>query len=426
MRDRLSAGVPRGALLLCAIAITSGAACGSDAGSDPRRSGAQPMSPTGNHAPGSMTSGSGSDAFGNSNEMIPAGSGMSSGGSQMMQPELCAQGDANASPVTPTVWLVIDGSGSMNEDFGNSSRWEALRSALMDDGGVVKDLEHVVRFGMVIYNGPEDDGGGQGQCNAPDKVNLLCGCLTGYERACCSQACGGTPPPPPADPAMCANLVTVDPALDNFMTLDAAYPTREIGGWTPTDRAMEHVVANLPVLNQAVLDEQKDPIYVILATDGQPNDNCNGMGNGQDFQPEVAQRVLDAVNNGVKMGMSLFVISLAGDDDQLRMHLEDVAAAGNTGKPPFEPSSKDELANTLREVVGGASCSVTLNGEVQMGQECTGQVTLNGNVLECGSDNGWRMQDPRTVQITGSACDMFLAMQSQIHAAFPCGVFVPD
>src|SRR6185436_4978202 len=142
--------------------------------------------------------------------------------------------------------------------------------------------------------------------------------------------------------------------------------------------ALEYVVANLPVSNQAMLDANPDPIYVILATDGQPNDDCNGQGNGQDFQPEVAQRVLDAVNKGVSMGMSMFVISLAGDDQQLQMHLEQVAMAGNTGKPPFVPSSGDELATTLREVVGGASCQVALDGQVQMGAECTGEVTLNG------------------------------------------------
>jgi hypothetical protein len=426
MRDRRGAGVHRGNLLLCAIVIAAvGAACSADASSDPRRSEGRPASPSANTGAGSGSapgSGSGSGTFGNTNASAP-GSGTSSSTSGK-QPELCAQGNANASPVTPTVWLVIDGSGSMKESLGGPSRWEALRSALMDQGGVVPDLQHVVRFGMVIYNGPDDQN--QTQCNAPDKINLLCGCLSGFERACCGAACGGTPPPPPADPTMCANLVTVDPALDNFMTLDAAYPAREIGGWTPTDRAMEHVVANLPVLNQQMLDTQGDPIYVILATDGQPNDDCNGMGSGNDFQPEVAQRVLDAVTSGVQMGMSLFVISLAGDDQQLRMHLEDVAAAGGTGKPPFEPSSKDALAATLREVVGGASCQIALDGEVQMGQECTGQVTLNGAALDCGSDNGWRMLDPRTVQITGSACDMFLAAQSQVHAAFPCGVFIPD
>jgi hypothetical protein len=341
-----------------------------------------------------------------------------------MQPELCAQGNANASPVTPTVWLLIDGSGSMKMSLGGPSRWEALRSALMDQGGVVPQLEHVVRFGMVIYNGP--DNATHTQCNAPDKVNLLCGCLTGSEDACCSAACGGTPPMAPADPNMCANLIIVDPALDNFKTINAAYPAQEIGGWTPTDRAIEHVVDNLPVLNKQMLDAQNDPVYVILATDGQPNDDCNGMSRGADFQPEVAQRVLDAVTKGAQMGMSMFVISLAGSDQQLQMHLEQVAAAGNTGKPPFVPSNRDQLEATLRQVVGGASCQISLDGQVQMGQECTGQVTLNGVALACSSDNGWRMLDPRTLEITGSACDMFLSTTSQVHAAFPCGVFTPD
>ena len=66
----------------------------------------------------------------------------------------CAQGMATATPVTPTVWLVLDGSSSMNTAFGASgTRWQTLRSTLMDPGGIVESLQSAVRFGMVIYSG---------------------------------------------------------------------------------------------------------------------------------------------------------------------------------------------------------------------------------------------------------------------------------
>jgi hypothetical protein len=340
--------------------------------------------------------------------------------------KICAEGISNTSPVTPTIWLVIDGSGSMADEFGGSTRWESLRSALMAPDGVVSGLQQNVRFGMVIYSGGEQ----MVPACTGGVVNFACGCYTGAEDACCTAACGGTPPVPVG---MCADLVVVAPAISNFMTLDTAYPAHEIGGWTPTDRALEHVVTQLPVLNDPSLpDLKKDPIYVILATDGAPNDQCGGMGLGgggggaAGFQPVVAQRVVDSVTAGVQKGMHMFVISLAGDDPELSAHLDQVANIGSPGQKPFVPAGKDELVAALQQIIGGATCQVELNGTVAAGQECSGEVQLNGTALPCNGPDGWSMVNERTVQLQGTACSSFVAVASQVHAAFPCSVFRPD
>jgi hypothetical protein len=309
----------------------------------------------------------------------------------------CAEGIANTSPVTPTVWLVLDGSGSMNEDFSGETRWEALRAALMDDGGIVSTLEQNVRFGMVLYSGAESE--------------------------------DDEPPP-----AQCVDLVVVDPALNNFATIDAQLPAEEPGGWTPTDRALEHVVDNLPVTAMLGPDQNNDPVYVVLATDGAPNDSCSGdsggsgggRGGGSDLDPVVAQRVLDVVGRGTQAGMDLLVISLAGDDQALQGHLEEVTELSVNGHAPFVPATRDQLVATLQEIIGGASCQLTLQGSVMAGRACSGQVTLNGTPLVCDDDNGFRLTDERTVQLQGDACNMFLAADSFVQASFPCGVFMPD
>jgi hypothetical protein len=343
-------------------------------------------------------SGGSSDAFGNSPTVMGGAGSAAPSTPMMMMPAqtTCAEGDANTSPVTPTVWLVLDGSGSMKEDFGGQSRWDALRAALMDPGGVVDTLQHSVRFGMVLYSGNDND----------------------------MVAAGGE----------CFQLVTVQPALDNYSMLSAQYPAMELGGWTPTDRALDNVVSTLPVTNsQVVLDAKPDPIYVILATDGAPNDQCSGDGGNRtrgggssQFDPVTAQRVLDVVGKGVQMGMQMFVISLAGGDQQLAMHLEQVADLGGTGQPPFTPSNKDDLVSTLQQIIGNATCQVRLSGSVIAGKECSGEVSLNGNALACNQPDGWKLADASTVQLTGAACDTFLQTQSLVHAAFPCDAFSPD
>jgi hypothetical protein len=217
--------------------------------------------------------------------------------------------------------------------------------------------------------------------------------------------------------------VIVEPAFNNYAAIDAAYPADPIGMGTPTDKAMEHVVNNLPVLNEQVLDQIVQPTYVVLATDGAPNDNCGG-GGGIGLPTE--QAVIDVVTRGTMQGMNMFVISLAGGDTQLQAHLEDVAAATRTMTPPFVPDTRDSLTGTFQMIVGTATCRVALDGTVTAGQECAGEVQLKGEPLACNDPNGWQLEGERTVVLNGDACTRFQTMDSLVHAAFPCAVFTPD
>jgi hypothetical protein len=276
----------------------------------------------------------------------------------------------------------------MNQMFSNGqSRWVQLRSTLMDKGGIVDSLQAVAEFGMVIYSGGAED------------------------------------------PAQCTKLVTVQPALNNFAMLDAAYPQMPLGMGTPTDKALDHVVTSLPVQNSAMLDTRGKPVYVVLATDGAPNDSCGGggiLGGGRDRDTAVQQRVIDVVTRGTMAGMQMYVISLAGDDTALQQHLELVAKATASQTPPFVPSTKDELVNNFRKIVGSASCQIDLHGKVVKGQECAGKVQLNGADLACDSDNGWKLLDTDTFELTGMACTGFTSVASTVFASFPCEVFTPE
>lgn len=169
-----------------------------------------------------------------------------------------------------------------------------------------------------------------------------------------------------------------------------------------------------------------DPVYVVLATDGEPNDNCSGDGGGMADDETVRQRVVDVVTRGTAAGMQMFVVSLAGGDGDLQSHLEQVAMATASKTPPFVPGTQAELISTFEAIVGGASCRISLDGTVTEGKECTGTVTLNGQELACNADDGFTVPDPRTIQLTGTACTGFLSSQSLVHASFPCSAFSPD
>jgi len=97
----------------------------------------------------------------------------------------CPMGRATASPIIPTVWLMLEGSNSMNELLSREDTTRALRSAVVDPGGIIPELRAIVRFGLVLYSGPL-----RPYCNPMAKRDRACGCNLGDEDVCCTPGCG--------------------------------------------------------------------------------------------------------------------------------------------------------------------------------------------------------------------------------------------
>jgi hypothetical protein len=370
---------------------------------------------------------SGSGAFGNGGT---GGVGQSGGvpraGGGAVGSQECASADLSTALRTPDILFVIDGSGSMCAEFGGSTRWQSLRAALLDPmNGVIFRAEKTVHFGLMIYDGTIDP--------------ILA--IT---------AVGGSPSPGCAGmyfeakaAGMCPGLVQVPVALNNAMAIDMAFPATELGGSTPTDRAMNVAVDQLIAMRPTDPDVKAHPQYIILATDGQPNDICMG-GVGGDGAAQKAG-VIAAVDRAAMMGISTFVISLAGGDQGLQSHLDEVAKHGQPMNPmavTFAPDSPAALVDTLSAIVGGAvGCEIALKGKVLVGSECRGSVAVNGTKLPCcradaagamqcngvpaNPADGWVLKDESTIELVGPACNAFLMNpQALLTAGFPCDVIV--
>jgi hypothetical protein len=237
--------------------------------------------------------------------------------------------------------------------------------------------------------------------------------------------------------------VQVPVALNNAMTIDAMFPQTELGGSTPTDRAMNTAVDQLIGMRVTDPDGKPHPQYIILATDGQPNDICMG-GAGGDGNAQKAG-VIAAVDRAAMNQITTFVISLAGGDAGLQSHLSEVAKHGDPMNPmaqTFTPDSPQGLVDTLTAIVGGAvGCQIGLQGKVRVGAECRGSVKVNGNKLPCcradmtgamtcdgvpaNPGDGWVLKDESTIELIGPTCDAFLKNpQALLTAGFPCDVIV--
>jgi hypothetical protein len=244
----------------------------------------------------------------------------------------------------PTVEFVIDGSGSMCEMFGGATRWTALRSALIDrQQGLIYKLQDRGDFGMLIYDG------------GIDQTASMMSTMTGPMQTCISPSTfmrlGDT---------TCPKLVEVAPARNNASMMDTMYPQRELGGSTPTDKAMNYEIDKLIAARGPNYDPMLHPQFIILATDGQPNDICMG-GMGGDGMLQQAN-VIAAVDRAWAAGITTYVISMAGGDAGLEAHLTTVAQHGNPADPmahSFSPMNPADLVMTLTMLLGAAfGCSV--------------------------------------------------------------------
>ena len=294
---------------------------------------------------------------------------------------------------SPTVWLVIDGSGSMIDLFGSVSRWDALREVLVNpNDGLIKSLQAELRWGLVLFDGPLPGGG-------PNATVLPDGGMIHF-------------PSPPA--TTCPRTQEVEPQLNNFAALQAALPELPLGGSTPTDKALEHLLQRYP----AAPASTEGPVSVVLATDGAPNDFCS-----ESFlPPDVRPYVVNAVRKLLDRGITTYTLSLASTDQNLMQHLTEVAANGGTGKPVFTPADKDALASALREIVGkNVDCSVRLNKCVALSHACDGAVALDGKAVPCDDQNGFSLHDEATLQLNGEACARYRASKSRkIDIDYPC------
>ena len=423
---RASAWTVGGCALLVAIA-----ACGGD--ETRSNTGAGAASGSSNYGSSGNGSGTVGGGFGN-NQIKPTGSG----GATVINPgagnDECAKAQLDSMRTMPTILFVIDGSGSMCAPFGGSTRWQALRTALLEPtNGLIYRLQQSVSFGMLLYDGTIDF-----TVALTSGIGMGMGMGMGANEQCATMY---------FDMKMegeCPGLVEVAPAIGNAAAIDMAYPATELGGSTPTDKAMNHAVDQMVAMQSTNPDVINNPLYIILATDGQPNDICVGGAGGDG----AAQRqgVIDAVDRAAASSITTFVISTAGGNAALEAHLDEVAKHGNPSDPmahTYAPMNPEDLVNTLATLLGGAiGCTVALNGEVTPGEECRGSVMLNGSSLPCCQQaggtsmcndvvttpaDGWLLRDPRTIELTGPTCTNFLASTAvSLQASFPCDAFMPD
>jgi hypothetical protein len=271
----------------------------------------------------------------------------------------CPELDEVLLPQIPTFQLVVDRSGSMEEDFGGTSRWEAMKSTLIGEDGVVTQLQSSIRFGVSLYSNPGTE---------------------------------------------CPAVNSLAPQLDAADEIAAGLNANMPAGDTPTGESIVEIT-------QLVLDDTWDGEKVmVLATDGEP-DTCEVPEPMTDEETAMVRQVaVDAVAAANAEGIRTFVISVG--PDLAEEHLQDLANAG-LGNGPDDPPAEFWVANDTASLVaafdaivaGIRSCEFDLSMPLvpEVAPSCT--VTVNDNPVTFMDPDGWALPDENTLELVGGACD---------------------
>ncbi len=286
-------------------------------------------------------------------------------------PPVCQDEVFNNSVENPRILLVVDRSGSMDQDADgyNGTKWQGAKAALSE---VVTALDADISFGLMMYPA--------GSSN--DEV--------------CEE--GGL------------EVAVAAQNADNI--IDSLNDTAPAGGTptAPTLLAAKAVLDGMPAVGGKRV--------VVVATDGAPNcnmsldlDTCtctnpNGCDNVQNCLDD--QGSYDAAVALNQAGYPLFVVGITGSEGFAYV-LNGMAQAGGTAiagaTQYYDASSADNLAASLESVaVRVGSCRFDLANPTTGSSDIT--VTSNGSTIARDPSRtiGWDLVDQDTIEVFGGAC----------------------
>lgn len=273
-------------------------------------------------------------------------------------------------PVTPSIGLVLDQSGSMYPNMSN--RYAEMREALVGTTGVVTQLESKAYFGSLLYTcGPPNGGGPLTIAQVPRAPN---------------------------------NATAVRASIDSKLNT--------VGGGTPTHAAINAMVASFAQTPPPA----GSPPVIVLATDGIPN-TCSDTGGGGETASVAAARAAYAA------GIPVYVLSI----NLMSSHFQDLANAGQ-GHQGGQPNIPYYLANNAQQlkqafdtiINGVISCDLSLTSSIDPSQAMNGTIVVNGQTLSYGTD--WILVNGNVIRILGGACTALKATANPtVSATFPCG-----
>jgi hypothetical protein len=303
----------------------------------------------------------------------------------------CAMVQRPLAKLPPDILIVLDASGSMNNDIsdtscgtngcGATSKWAQMTPAI---NMVVQATQADVNWGLKFF----------------------------------------------ADDSMCGvnNNVAVNIGANNGMAVQTAIAGRTStnGGVSNGSRTPTRLAENAGAAYMSNLNDQ-NPRFILLATDGLPN--C--APGATDTAADDSQGAVQAVMAAAMMGIPTFVVGIATGGGMADTTLSNMAVAGGYprgGSPQYySVSSTTEFVSVLQTLVGvAATCTFAVpdppNGDTDRAHI---GVVIDGTEIphDTSQTNGWDYTSTgmTAVQVFGSQCNAIMSGQAKtVEIVFKC------
>ncbi|MET0385759.1 MAG: vWA domain-containing protein [Polyangiales bacterium] len=293
---------------------------------------------------------------------------------------LCDVVQLVAKPQVPDMMVMLDRSTSMEQ----GGRWRPSVSAVRS---LTMKLESSVRFGLALFPGV-GFGGFRG--------SLLCS---------------------PGE-------ITVPAAERNAARIARSLSVTWPSGGTPTSDTLRVLLDTYAVADTGP-DSEPHPKYILLVTDGAPT--CPDGAGTETTPPDVdaANAALDALR---EQGVRTYVVgydTTGPGNEMLTSVLDGFAARGGTGDEQHRPVEDEaSLVSELQQIASAiTSCDFSLDKTPPSADHVL--VQLDGEQLNLGEPDGWRLVGDRTIQLVGAACDRFRDGTHSVSAEIRCAIVTP-
>lgn len=366
----------------------------------------------------------GVDTVGSSQSSTSEETSMTSSGSETSSDTTseCAKVEAEFTAVIPSIYILVDRSGSMswaveggNPGVGESSRWDIVERTLVEEGeasdpksgGIVYRMQDKAKFALATYS----------------QTGSACPAMEYSESSAMDEL----------------------PKLNNWEAVRDQFSARGPGGGTPSSEAIDWVWRRMK--------ENDDPNRILVfASDGNPSYGSGTRCSGYDFPPTVTasdpyDRVVEVVEEMYKEDIKTFVIMVGSAAEASGM--DEIARAGvgvvpgmnqNAASYPENPnegasksayyyfsgSDSDLIESAFEAVITGARpCKFELEGKLNT-VGSTGEVLINGELKLLNDPNGWRINSLTEIELLGDSCKQIRKDPNvDLKVSFSCDVFQP-
>lgn len=278
----------------------------------------------------------------------------------------CGAVDMVGTHVAPSIQLLIDGSGTMGDSLGSTSRYNAVKNALVDNtNGLLVHWQTKAAFGASVYT---------------------------------SEQCP-------------AKLYTSAPALSNKDGVASA-----IDDGQNANHQLDPLFGAIDTLAGGTFGALPGKKVIVIASDGDPN-KCDDQNN------HISEALDSATAAFANQHIETYIIGLSDDpSDSFLQRMANAGVGSATDVTKYRANSQTDVANDYAAIFDLViDCSFALDGTIDPAQASLGSVKVNGTPLTYGTD--WEAVDATTIRLLDTACSDYKVATTEpaVTATFTCG-----